>query len=198
MNRSRLSAAAAGLLVVGLTFGATPAAHAKVKAKDVPSKANIVKVFPAFKNGEFITGNKAVVQTPGKKCGTRKTQKVKSAYSRVGTASTSAVVAGVAEFKNKKQAKKAVKKFKKQLKKCKSYTDANGFKVTVKKAKAPKLGQDRVASTQVIKIGGTTTHAATVTIRHGKRVADVTVTGTKKISKKKINKLAKVAAKKMK
>lgn len=198
MNRTRLSAAAAGLLVVGLTFGATPAAHAAVKAKDVPSKANIVKVFPAFKDASFLTDTTAVIQAPGKKCGSRKTQKVKSAYARVGSGSAGAVVTGVAEFKKKAQAKKAVKKFKKQLKKCKNYTDANGFKVTIKKAKAPKLGQDRVASTQVIKIGGTTTHAATVTIRHGKRVADVTVTGTKKISKKKINKLAKVAAKKMK
>lgn len=198
MNRTRLSAAAAGLLVVGLTFGATPAAHAKVKAKDVPSKANIVKVFPAFKSGSFIADNTAVVQTPGKKCGSKKMQKVKSAYSRVGSASSSAVVTGVAEFKSKAQAKKAVKKFKKQLKKCKNYTDASGFKVTVKKAKAPKLGQDRVATTQVIKVGSTTMHAATVTVRHGKRVADVTVTGSSKIAKKKINKLAKVATKKMK
>lgn len=198
MNRTRLSTAAAGLLVVGLTVGATPAAHAKVKAKDVVSQADIVKAFPEFKTGSFATDTTAVVRLPGKKCGSQKNQKVKSAYSRVGSASTSAVATGVAEFKSKSQAKKAVKKFKKQLKKCKSYTNSLGFKVTVKTAKAPKLGQDRVASTQVIKIGGTTTHAATVTIRHGKRIADVTVTGSSKISKKKINKLAKVAAKKMK
>ena len=50
---------------------------------------------------------------------------------------------------------------------------------------------------QRLSSSGYTHHGAVVMMRHGKRVAEVSAVDDSKIAKKKINKLAKVAAKKM-
>ncbi|WP_110208803.1 hypothetical protein [Nocardioides daejeonensis] len=205
MNHTRLSAAAAGLLVVGLTFGATPAAQAKVTAKDVPSKADITKAFSALKSGQFASGKGKAVNVPGKTCGTYTAQKVKSAASISGAADAGiSATASVAEFKSVAQAKSHLSKYKKFVKKCKSFTEpTTSAKVTLKKVSSPKVGQDRIAVQQVtVVLAGTPYeqkgYAHSVTIRQGKRIAVVLVSDKSKVSSKKINKLAKVAAKKAK
>lgn len=199
MIRKTLTAVAAtGVLTLGLVAGTATTADAAVKAKDAPSKANIVKVFPALKSGQFATDKTKKAGVPAKKCGTNTAVKVKSAYTLSGaTASGPAVVSGVFEFKSKSAAKSAMKKYKKYVKKCKTFK-VSGLTVKLAKDKAPKLGQDRVAMTAVTTVGSTKAYASSVIIRHGKRVATVAASDSAKVSKKKVSKLAKVAAKKMK
>jgi len=201
MKRNRLAAAATGLLAVGLVFGSTPAASAKVTAKDVPSKGDIVKAFPELNGGTFKVVKSKKVAEPGKKCGTTKALKVKSAVTNTGVSSVGfpVVTTGVAEFKSTAQAKKYLAKYKKFVKRCKSYTESTtGFTVTLKKAKAPKVGQDRIAVVQTTSGSGLTIHGSSVVIRHGKRIGEVTALDDAKVGKKSIAKLAKVTAKKMK
>jgi hypothetical protein len=200
MNLKSFSAATAtGVLALGLVLGAPTAANAKVKAKDAPSKADIVKVFPELKGGVFASDKTKKVGIPTKTCGTNKLQKVKSAFSNTGVASsgTAVVVAGVFEFKSTAQAKSAFKKYKKYVNKCKSFK-VSGIPVTLTKDKAPKVGQDRIAMTAVTSIGSVKGYASSVIIRQGKRVASVAASNDTKVSSKKMKKIAKVAAKKMK
>ncbi|WP_235736578.1 hypothetical protein [Nocardioides alcanivorans] len=200
MNLKSFSAATAtGVLALGLVLGAPTAANAKVKAKDAPSKADIVKVFPELKGGTFATDKTKKVGIPAKTCGTNKLQKVKSAFTNTGVASTgtTVVTAGVFEFKSAAQAKGAIKKYKKYVKKCKSFT-LSGVPVTLSKDKAPKVGQDRLAMTAVTNFGGVKGYASSVIVRHGKRIASVGASNDSKVSSKKMKKIAKVVAKKMK
>lgn len=198
MNLKRLSAAAAtGVLTLGLALGAPTTANAAVKAKDAPSKADIVKIFPELKSGQFATDKGKKIAVPAAKCGTNKTMKVKSTYSIAGSTGVSTVSAGVAEFGSVAAAKKFLKQYKTFVKKCKTFT-MYGVKVTQKSAKAPKVGQDRVALTQVSSIAGTTIYGTSVVIRHGKRIGVSTAVDDAKVSSAKTNKFAKVLAKKMK
>lgn len=198
MIRKTFTAAAAGVLTLGLALGAPATAHAKVAAKDVPSKANIVNAVPALKNAKFASSKAKKAGVPTKKCGKNATVKVKSGYSLAGAAASgTSAVAGVYEFKSKAAAKGAMAKYKRYVKKCKSFKFA-GFNVKLSKDKAPKVGQDRLAMTGVTNYGGTKGYASSVIIRHGKRVATVGVSSNKKVNKKNLNKLAKVAAKRMK
>ncbi|CAM3174748.1 hypothetical protein NODU109028_01640 [Nocardioides dubius] len=198
MNIKRLSTVAAtGALTLGLALGAPGTANAAVKAKDVPSKADIVKIFPAVKAGEFATDKSKKVTTPTTKCGTIKTVKVKSSFSTAGSTGTVTVSAGVAEFGSVAAAKKFFKQYKAVVKKCKTYT-VSGVKVTVKSAKAPKVGQERLALTQVTSYSGINSHGSTVVIRQGKRIGVAAAFDSTKVSSAKMTKLAKVTAKKMK
>ncbi len=206
MNLKSFSAAAAtGVLTLGLVLGAPTSAEAKVKAKDAPSKADIIKAFPELDGGTFDGAKTKKISVPGKSCGTNKNQSVKSGFTNTGvsTDGTSIVVGGAAEFKSASQAKKYMKKFKKFVTKCKSFTHSEtGATVVVKKVKAPKLGQDRIAlvQTSTVSIGGFTavSHSSSMVIRNGKRIGEVAAIDDAAISKKKVNKLAKVVAKKMK
>lgn len=198
MNRKRFSAVAAtGVLSLGLVLGAPTTAQAAVKAKDVPSKANIVKVYPTLKKGNFATDTSKRAGVPAKKCGTNRVVKVRSSRARTGVHSSGlAVVTGVVEFKSKSAAKSAMKKYKKYVRSCKTFK-LHGIRVKLTKNKAPRVGQDRLAMTAVTTVAGTKGYASSVIIRHGKRVATVATSDSSKVSKAKVNRLAKVAAKKM-
>lgn len=197
IRKSFTSIAATSVLALGLVFSTTTAADAAVKAKDVPSKSDVVKAFPALKGGQFTTDRTKRAGVPAKKCGTYKAVKVKSARTLAGAATSGdTVVTGVVEFKTKKAAKSAMKKYKRYVKKCRTFK-LHGFKVNLSKNKAPRLGQDRLAMTAVTNYGSVKGYASSIIIRHGKRVATVGASDTAKISKKRLNKLGKVAAKKM-
>lgn len=203
MNLKRLSAATAtGVLTLGLALGAPASANAAVKAGDVPSKTDIVKAFPEMKDGEFTNQRLRKIDAPAAKCGTFKKVAVKSSYNTSGAVATAnratVIGAGVAEFKSVKAAKAFFKSYKATVKKCKSYT-LDGVKVTQKNVSAPKVGQERLAVARVVTIEGFAPgYGADVLIRQGKRIAVLGAGDNAKISSTKMNKLAKVAAKKMK
>ncbi|MFS3127512.1 hypothetical protein ACLM5J_03810 [Nocardioides sp. Bht2] len=202
MNLKRLSAATAtGVLTLGLALGAPATANAAVKAGDVPSKGDIVKIFPELKGGEFTNVKAKKLEVPTAKCGTTKKISVKSSYSTAGNAVSEARItvigSGVAEFKSVAAAKSYFKAQKAMVKKCKSFT-AHGVKVTLKSVKAPAVGQERLATAETYSLMGGKSYGASVVIRHGKRVAVISVGDSKKPSSAKMNKIAKVAAKKMK
>src|SRR5690606_16563278 len=140
------------------------------------------------------------ISVPGKNCGTPGTQKVKSAFTNTGVAGSTVVLTGAAEFKKAGQAKKFMKKYKKFVKNCKSFTGPMNAKITVKKVKTPKLGQDRIGvlQTTTIKVGNTTTrtNSSSILVRKGKRIAEVAAIDPSNTSKQ-VKKLAKVAAKKI-
>ncbi|KRF16686.1 hypothetical protein ASG90_10535 [Nocardioides sp. Soil797] len=198
IRKSLTSVAATGALALGLVLGTSTTADAAVKGKDLPSKSNIVSAFPSLKGGQFAAGTAKKAGIPAKKCGTNKAVTVKSGRTLAGaSASGQSVVTGVFEFKSTSAAKGAMAKYKKYVKKCKTFT-VSGLTVKLSKDKAPKVGQDRLAMTAVTNYGGSNGYASSVIIRSGKRVATVGASDLSKVSKKKLNKLAKVAAKKMK
>lgn len=197
MNFKRVSAAAATtLLALGLAVGAPTAAQAKVSGKDVPSKSNITKIYPSYKSGEFATSTSRKVGVPGKKCGENSFVKARSARSLTASAGGTFLITGVAEMKSVAAAKGIMKKYKKYPSKCAKFT-SSGIASKVKRDSVPKLGQDRVAYSTVTTFAGINGYGATILIRHGKRIAEVSTGGNEKVSKTKLRKLAKVAAKKM-
>lgn len=198
MNIKRFSAvAAAGVLSLGLALGAPTTAQAAVAKKDVPTKATIVKIYPGLKGGEFSVDRSKKVSVPAKKCGTSRVVKVRSTRTVAGANSSGlVVVTGVIEFKSKSAAKGAMSKQKRFVRKCDSFK-VNGIRTNVSRDKAPKLGQDRVAMTAVTRFSGYRGYASSVIIRHGKRIATITVADDRKVSKKKLHRLARITAKKM-
>ncbi|GAA5115033.1 hypothetical protein GCM10023339_21380 [Alloalcanivorax gelatiniphagus] len=199
MRLSSLSLAgglAAALLLVPAT-----SAQAAVSAKDAPSQADIVKVFPELADAEFATDKTKQVGVPGKTCGVPGMEKVKSASSTAGASAAGfpVVAAGVAEIKSAAKAKGYLKSYKAYVKACPTFTEPNsGATVTVSAAKAPKLGQESLAMVQETSVLGTIAYSSTVVIRDGNRMATVLVIDDAPVSASAINKLAKVAAKKMK
>lgn len=206
MNRKRFSAAAAGVLALGLVIGAPATAEAKVKAKNTLSKGDITKVISELNGGTFETSKSKTINVPGKTCGVTQLQSVKSAITNAGVSSDAltTALAGAAEFKKVGQAKKFMKSYKKFVTKCKSFTHSEtGAKVTVKKIKTPKFGQDRVgvAQTTTVTAGDYTakSYSSSVLIRQGKRIAEVAVIkNSSAVPAKQMKKLGKVAAKKIK
>lgn len=185
----------AALLLVPAT-----GAHAAVSAKDAPNEKDIVKVFPALAGGTFETTKAKKISVPGKECGVNATQKGKSvAVTGISTEGRNIVVAGVSDLGSKAKAKGYMAKFKKFVKQCSSYTEpTTGATVTLKLAKAPKLGQQAIAIVQETSVMGITSHGASIVILQGKRISTVGAVDPAPIATSSITKLAKVAAKKMK
>lgn len=199
MRRTSLSLAAG--LTAALLLVPAAGAQAAVTAKDAPSQGDIVKVFPELADGSFTTDKTKQVSVPGKTCGVAGTEKATSASSTAGASAAGfpVVAAGVAEVKSAAKAKSYLKSYKAFVKACPSFTEPNsGATVTVSSTKAPKLGQESLAVAQETSVLGTVAYSSTVVIRTGKRIATVLVIDDAPVSASSINKLAKVAAKKMK
>jgi hypothetical protein len=199
MKRTSLSLA--GGLAAALLLVSAPTAHAAVKSNDLPSKGDIVKLFPELADAEFSTAKVKKVNVVGKECGTLKTQKAKSAVSSSGYSATgnSLAAVGVAELASEAQAKGYLKTYQSYVKKCASFTEpTSGATVTSTLGKAPKLGDAALSLSQETVVADTTAYSATVLIRDGKRIASVAVIDDAPVSASAIKKLAKVAAKKMK
>lgn len=197
----RTSAPLAGAFAAALLVASAPAAQAAVKAKDVPSENDIVKAFPALAGGTFTPEKTKTIGKPSSTCGQAGQEKVKSGATMTGVSSagTTVVVTGAAELKSPAKSKKYVASYKKFVKACSSYTEpTTGATITMKLTKAPKLGQQALAVVQETTVFGVTSYGATVLVRDGKRIATVAAVDQAAVSSSAINKLAKVAAKKMK
>jgi hypothetical protein len=203
MHRTITTAATAALstgLAIGLAIGVPTTASATVKEKDVASQGDIVKAFPELDGGTFTTTKTKKLLVPGTTCGVTSPLKVGSNVVTTGVSTTGfpAATAGATEFKTESQAKKFLRTYSKFITRCASFTEpSTGATVTIEKAKAPKLGQDRVASVQTIAFSGTTSYSATVVVRDGKRIAQVALVDDAAVSIDPLNSLAKVAVKKL-
>jgi hypothetical protein len=198
MRRTSLSIAA-GLTAV-LLVSATPA-QAAVSAKDLPRKGDIVKTFPELADAEFTTFTTKQVTLPGATCGTTRTEKVKGLASIRGMAATGQpfVQSSVTQATSAAKVKAYFKAYKGLTKKCGSYTDpTSGATITTTLAKAPKLGRASLVLKQETALAGATSYSTSVFISNGKRMAAVVALDDAAIPGSSINKLAKVAAKKMK
>jgi len=198
---SRTSLSLAGGLVAALVLVSAPAAQAAVTAKDAPSKSDIVKAFAELDGGTFSTDKYKAIGVPGPACGETGTQKAGSVVTTTGVSADglSVVVGGVADLKSSAKPKAYLAGYKKYVKACASYTDpTTGATVTMKLKKAPTLGQGALAIVGETSFMDTTTYSATVLIRDGKRLATVVAVDDAQVPTASINKLAKVAAKKMK
>ncbi len=167
-------------------------------ARDVPSKANIIKSFPELRGAAFASDATRKVGIPASRCGTNTVQTVRSARSiaGVGTSGKVTVISGVVEFKTLAQAKSAFKKYKAYVTRCQTFT-VSGVRVRLTRDAAPRIGQERLAMTVVSTVAGTRGYASSVIIRHGKRMATVAASDNGRIAKARLNGLAKVAAIKM-
>ena len=199
MIRTSLSIASG--LAAALVLVSAPGAQAAVSAKDAPSKGDIVKQFPELADGEFRTDKNDKVAQPGDTCGTTALAKAKSAVATTGVSATGqpVVQAGVAEVRSSGQAKTYLASYKTYVKKCATFTEpTTGATITTSLTKAPKLGQAALAIVQETSIAGATSYSTSVLVRDGKRLASVVAIDDAPIASSSINKLAKVAAKKMK
>lgn len=199
MKRTSLSLA--GGLAAALILASAPTAQAAVTAKDAPSKADIVKVFPELADGEFSTDRSKQVSVPGETCGTPQSEKAKSAVSTTGVSAAGqpVVQAAVAEVRSSAKAKAYLAAYKSYVQRCATFTEpTTGATVTATLTKAPKVGQASLAVLQETTVFGITSYSSSVLIRDGKRVASVAVIDDAPITASAVTKLAKVAAKKMK
>lgn len=198
MTRTALSLA--GGLASALLLVSAPAAQAAVTAKDVPSKADIVKALPDLASAEFSSTKTKEITVPSTSCGTADTEKAKSARTTVAVSTTgvSSAVAGVIDTGSVKKAKAYMKAYGAFVKACASYTEpTTGAAATVAGAKAPKLGDQSFATTTTTSFSGFNTFGASIVIRDGARIATVGLVDDAAVSTSSLTKLAKVAAKKM-
>jgi hypothetical protein len=198
MRRTSLSIAA-GLTAVLLVSG-TPA-QAAVSAKDLPKKGDIVKAFPEMADAEFTSFTTKKNSAPGATCDTSKIVTVKRLTSIRGVSSAGAayVQSTVVQHSSAAKVKAYLKSYKKYAKDCATFTEpTSGGTVTTTLVKAPKLGQSTVMLQQETAVAGVVSYSSTVFIGDGKRVAAVVAIDDAAIPASAINKLAKVAAKKMK
>ena len=201
MYRKTMTAAAAAALTATMILGAPTTAFAAVSAKDTLSQSDIVKAVPELDGGTFESTKAKEIAAPGSTCGSNVSVKVKSSATIAGASSVGFPVAttGAVEFASTAKAKQYLASYAKFAKNCASFTEpATGATVTMQKAKAPKVGQAAIATTQTVAISGITSYSASVVIRDGKRIAQVAVIDDAAVSSTQINALAKVAAKKLK
>lgn len=198
MRRTSLSLA--GGIVATLLLVTAPGAQAAVTPKDVPSKSNIVKIFPGLTDGQFRTDKNKAIGAPGSTCGSTTTQKAPGvSVTGVSAAGDEIVLSGVAELRSAAKTKAYLAGYKKYVKACGTYTDSTtGSTVTMKLTSAPRLGQGALAVAGQSSGMGFTTYSATVLIRDGKRLATVVAVDDAPVPTTSINKLAKLAAQKMK
>jgi hypothetical protein len=200
MKRTSLSLAG-GLATALLLVSAPGAQAAAVKAKDVPSQADIVAVFPELADGQFTTDKTKQVAVPGKTCGTGSKQKARSGATTTGVSSTgtSVVVAGAAEVGSASKAKSYLAAYKTYVKKCGSFTEpTTGATITAKLGPSFKLGDGSLTVIQETTIGGVVSYSTSVLLVDGNKVASIAAVDDAAVPTSSIKKLAKVAAKKLK
>lgn len=189
--------AATGVLTLGLVAGGTTAVQASVTAKDLPSRANIVNVYSKLQGGHFETVTSKQVFLPAKRCADLRTVEVSSSRAIAGSRGSLSVTSEVTQFKSKAAAKSAMASYRRLIRRCASYTGDSGATVTITRNRAPRLGQDRLAMSSATNWSGRKVFASVVIIRKGRRLADVSAVDEVKPSKRKVRRLAKVAARKM-
>jgi hypothetical protein len=198
MIRTSLSVAVS--LAAALVLVSAPGAQAAVSAKDVPKQGDIVKAFPEMADAEFTSFTSKQNSVPGATCDTAEIVKVKRLASIRGVSSAGAsyVQSTVVQHSSAAKVKAYVTSYKKYAKDCATFTEpTSGGTVTTTLVKAPKLGQSTVMLQQETAVAGVVSYSSTVFIGDGKRAAAVVAIDDAPIPSSSINKLAKVAAKKM-
>lgn len=197
-SSSIASLAAAAALVLA----ATPGAQAAVTAKDAPSQADIVQVFPELADGTFSTDKVKNIGQPGKTCDAIVRVKVKSGSYTTGSSTTVVypiVLVSAVEMKSEAKAKAYMATYKKYAKKCTTYTEpTTSSTVTVSKGKTFRFGDESLTVDTQSAFDTSTNYSSSVLTRDGKRLSTVIVVDDAAVPASSLKPLAKVAAKKLK
>lgn len=201
MKNRHLSALVTLLLSFGLVLGApTSAAAAKVKPRDTPTRAQIVKLFPGVKNGHVDRNEVRAFPQWRKRCGDSRGLESRSGQGIDVTRMQGrrlSVRTDVGQFYTLKHAKKLVRSHKRFAKRCtrfRMYGDVH----KVRRIKLPKVGQQRVGYRLTASDGGEKTYVTVAVVRRAKRVATTWVEGDRRVSVKPVRRLARVSARRMK
>jgi len=181
--------AALALIAPTHAFG-TP--DAKVVAKNLPSTGQVATALGAEGPYARDLRRSRVVEIPTG-CTTHKTVKATSALTGVYQSSTAVdptVVAGVARMKSARVAKKVLAGQVNYPKICRSF-ETYGLKATVKKRKAPKLGNGAAFYTVVMGDSG----VEVITVRKKATIISVSVSRGNSVTAAKVVQLAKQAVK---
>lgn len=206
MRRTRTNATRAGVVAATLTAllaTTTPGAQAAVRDHDVVSRADIVRVFPKFRNDDYLGGfvvRDKVLSYPNPAACSTWSEATGTSGREYGTGYGLTVQKRtfntyLVEFATAAQAKQIVRSTKAYVAACAQHWA--GLNATVRPARLPRLGDQRVAFRLVEYYSTGPKETTTIVLRKRKRVLITSIMQPKTIPARKVAQIARVCARKM-
>jgi len=206
MRHTRTLTTRVGIVVATVTAllaASAPGAQAAVRNHDVVSRADIVRVFPDFRNDDYLGSiviRDKVLRYPNPEACSTWAEAQGTSGREYGTGYGLTVQKRtfntyLVEFANRAQAKAILRSAKTYVTACAQHWA--GLNATVRRAKLPRLGDQRVAFRTVEYFTSGPKETTTVVVRKGRRVLLTRIMQPTTVHARKVAQISRVAVRKM-